>query len=76
MHSNIMSHRFLNVVFRMINFAIQKSLAAQLVVCLPFIHHSCVILVYKYIMNLIKKNKFKGAKVRGQNYKFVKIKGP
>jgi hypothetical protein len=35
---NIMSPRSLNVVFRMIGFVIQKGLAAQLVISLPFIH--------------------------------------
>jgi hypothetical protein len=38
MHSNVMSPRFMNVVFQILGFAIQKSLAAQLVVRLPFIH--------------------------------------
>jgi len=35
MHSNVMSLRFMNVVFTRIDFAIQKGLAAQLVACLP-----------------------------------------
>jgi hypothetical protein len=35
MHNNIVSHRSLNVVFRRIDFVIQKGLAAQLVVRLP-----------------------------------------
>jgi hypothetical protein len=38
MHSNIMSPRSMNVVFQRLSFAIQKGLAAQLVVRLPFIH--------------------------------------
>jgi hypothetical protein len=31
MHSNVIPHRSLNVVFKMIGFAIQKGLAAQLI---------------------------------------------
>jgi hypothetical protein len=38
MHSNIVSPRSLNVVFRRIDFAIQNGLTAQLVNRLPFIH--------------------------------------
>ncbi|MCI12108.1 ATPase family AAA domain-containing protein, partial [Trifolium medium] len=38
MHSNIVSPRSMNVVFKRIGFAIQKGLAAQLVARLPFIH--------------------------------------
>jgi hypothetical protein len=38
MHSNIVSDRYLNVIFRMIDFAIQKGSMAQLVVRLPFIY--------------------------------------
>jgi hypothetical protein len=38
MHSNVMSPRSMNVVFQRLSFAIQKGLAAQLVVRLPFIH--------------------------------------
>jgi hypothetical protein len=39
MHSNVVPPRSMNVVFKRIGFAIQKNLAAQLVVCyLPFIH--------------------------------------
>ncbi|PNX94523.1 ATPase family aaa domain-containing protein [Trifolium pratense] len=38
MHSNIVSPRSMNVVFRRIGFAIQKGLAAQLVARLPSIH--------------------------------------
>jgi hypothetical protein len=38
MHNNIVSHRSLNVVFRRIDFAIQKGLAAQLVARQPLIH--------------------------------------
>jgi hypothetical protein len=34
MHSNVVSPRSLDVVFKMIGFAIQKGLAAQLVACL------------------------------------------
>ena len=37
-HNNIMTPRSINVVFVRISFAIQTGLAAQLVVCLPFIH--------------------------------------
>jgi len=37
MHSNVMSHMSMNVVFTMIGFAIQKDLAAQLVTCLSSI---------------------------------------
>jgi len=37
MHSNVMSPRFMNVVFMRIGFAIQKGLAAQLVARLPSI---------------------------------------
>ena len=35
MHSNVMSPRYMAVVFKMIGFAIQKGLAAQLVARLP-----------------------------------------
>jgi len=38
MHNNVMSHRSMNVVFTMIDFAIQKGLAAQFIVRLPPIH--------------------------------------
>ncbi|KAK2397766.1 hypothetical protein QL285_059309 [Trifolium repens] len=38
MHSNVMSPRSMNVVFQRLGFTIQKGLAAQLVVRLPFIH--------------------------------------
>jgi hypothetical protein len=38
MHSNIMSPRSMNVVFWKIDFVIQKSLVAQLIARLPFIH--------------------------------------
>jgi len=37
MHNNIMSHRSINVVFTIIDFAIQKNLVAQLVTRLPSI---------------------------------------
>lgn len=38
MHSNVMSHKSINVVFTKIDFAIQKGPAAQLVARLPPIH--------------------------------------
>ncbi|KAK2365674.1 hypothetical protein QL285_079146 [Trifolium repens] len=38
MHSNVVTPRSMDVVFRKLGFAIQKSLAVQLVVCLPLIH--------------------------------------
>jgi hypothetical protein len=38
MHSNVMSPMSMNVVFQRLSFAIQKSLAGQFVVRLPFIH--------------------------------------
>jgi hypothetical protein len=38
MHSNVMSHRSQDVVFRRINFTIQKRLAMQLVTRLPSIN--------------------------------------
>ncbi|MCI59106.1 ATPase family AAA domain-containing protein, partial [Trifolium medium] len=38
MHSNIVSPRSMNVVFRKTGFAIQNGLAAQLIARLPFIH--------------------------------------
>jgi uncharacterized membrane protein YadS len=38
LHSNIMSPKSMNVVFQRLGFTIQKGLAAQLVVCLSFIH--------------------------------------
>jgi hypothetical protein len=38
MHSNVMTPRSMDVVFRRLGFAIQKGLAAQLVVRLPLIH--------------------------------------
>lgn len=37
MHSNVISPRYTNVVFKRISFAIQKGLAAQLVALLPSI---------------------------------------
>jgi hypothetical protein len=37
MHSNIMSPWSMNVVFQKLGFAIQKGLATQLIVRLPFI---------------------------------------
>jgi hypothetical protein len=36
-HSNVVSPMSLDIVFKRINFAIQKGLAAQLVVRLPFV---------------------------------------
>jgi hypothetical protein len=36
MHNNVVSPRSMDVVFRRIDFAIQKELAAQLITCLPF----------------------------------------
>jgi hypothetical protein len=39
MHSNIMSHRFMDAVFQRLSFAIQKGLAAQLIARLPFISY-------------------------------------
>jgi hypothetical protein len=38
MHNNVVSLRSIDVVFKRIGFAIQKRLAAQLVVSLPFTH--------------------------------------
>jgi hypothetical protein len=38
MHNNGVPPRSMDVVFKRIGFAIQKGLATQLVVCLPFIH--------------------------------------
>jgi hypothetical protein len=38
MHSNVMSPMSMNVVFQRLDFAIQKSLAAQLIARLSFIH--------------------------------------
>ena len=38
MHSNVMSHRSMYVVFTRIGFANQKDLISQLIVCLPSIH--------------------------------------
>ncbi|KAK2356314.1 hypothetical protein QL285_093659 [Trifolium repens] len=38
MHNNVVSPRSLDVVFKKIDFAIQKGLAAQLVAHLPFTH--------------------------------------
>jgi hypothetical protein len=43
MHSNVMSPRSMNVLFQRLGFAIQKGLATQLVVRLPY---SCVIILY------------------------------
>jgi hypothetical protein len=37
MHSNVVSHRSQDVVFKRVSFAIQKGLAVQLVACLPSI---------------------------------------
>jgi hypothetical protein len=37
MHSNVVSPRFVNVVFQILGFAIQKSLAAQFVVRISFV---------------------------------------
>jgi hypothetical protein len=36
-HSNVVSFKFMNVVFQKLNFVIQKSLAAQLIVRLYFV---------------------------------------
>jgi hypothetical protein len=38
MHSNIVAPKSMNIVFQKLGFAIQKGLAAQLVVRLPFIN--------------------------------------
>jgi hypothetical protein len=38
MHSNIVAPKSMNIVFQRLGFAIQKGLAAQLVVRLPFIN--------------------------------------
>jgi hypothetical protein len=38
MHSNVVSPKSMNVVFQRLDFAIQKGLAAQLIVRLHFIH--------------------------------------
>ncbi|KAK2412773.1 hypothetical protein QL285_047934 [Trifolium repens] len=38
MNSSIVSHRAMNVVFKRIEFAIQKRVAAQLAACLPLSH--------------------------------------
>jgi hypothetical protein len=38
MHSNVVSPKSMNVVFKRLGFAIQKGLAAQLVAHLPFIN--------------------------------------
>jgi hypothetical protein len=38
MHNNVVALRSIDVVFKMIGFAIQKGLAAQLVAHLPFTH--------------------------------------
>jgi hypothetical protein len=38
MNNNVVFPRAMNVVFKRIGFAIQKGLAAQLIVRLPFIH--------------------------------------
>jgi hypothetical protein len=37
MHSNVVSHRSQDIIFKMISFAIQKGLAAQLIARLPSI---------------------------------------
>jgi hypothetical protein len=37
-HSNVVSPRNINIVFKRIDFVIQKGLAAELVVCLSFFH--------------------------------------
>jgi hypothetical protein len=37
MHSNVMSHRSLDIVFKRIDFAIQKRLTVQFVIYLPSI---------------------------------------
>jgi hypothetical protein len=38
MHSNVVSHKSMNLVFQRLNFAIQKGLAVQLIIRLPFIY--------------------------------------
>jgi hypothetical protein len=38
MNSNVVSPKAMNVVFKRIEFAIQREVAAQLVVCLPLSH--------------------------------------
>jgi hypothetical protein len=38
MNNNVVPHKSTNVVFRRVDFAIQKCLAAQLITRLPFIH--------------------------------------
>jgi hypothetical protein len=56
MHSNIVSPKSMNVVFQRLGFAIQKSLAAQLVA--PYTFYSCIIILYIYeqiLVSLIKK---------------------
>jgi uncharacterized circularly permuted ATP-grasp superfamily protein len=47
MHSNVMTPRSMDVVFRRLGFAIQKGLAAQLVVCT---FDLCVIILNTYII--------------------------
>ncbi|KAK2386941.1 hypothetical protein QL285_060775 [Trifolium repens] len=37
-HSNVVTPRYIDVVFRRLGFAIQKGLAARFVIRLPFIH--------------------------------------
>jgi hypothetical protein len=37
MHSNVVSHKSLDIIFKRIGFAIQKGLAAQLVARLPYV---------------------------------------
>jgi hypothetical protein len=46
-HINVVMSRFMDVVFRMLGFAIQKGLAAQLVVCT---FDLCVIILNTYII--------------------------
>jgi hypothetical protein len=38
MHNNVMSPRFMNIIFQRLSFAIPKGLAAQLVTHLSFLH--------------------------------------
>jgi hypothetical protein len=56
MHNNIVSPRSLNVFFRRICFVIQKDLAAQLIVRIPF-NPFVIILLYNYIILAIMSDK-------------------
>jgi hypothetical protein len=57
MHSNVVSPRFVNVVFQILGFAIQKSLAEQLGVRFSVIMLYIIDILYLGIFEIAKKKK-------------------